>query len=63
LRRCFELTELASILDAQPLGRTDPDEVPEPPVNPVAVRDDLWALGRHRLRKMFVGCLTGPIPT
>ena len=33
------------------LGETDPDKAPEPPVNPVAARGDLWALGRHR----FIG--------
>ncbi|MBU6430134.1 MAG: ParB/RepB/Spo0J family partition protein, partial [Cyanobacteria bacterium REEB65] len=34
------------ILDA---GITDPDDVPEPPVDPLTRLGDLWILGRHRL--------------
>jgi DNA modification methylase len=30
-------------------GLTDPDEVPETPLNPVTVAGDVWQLGRHRL--------------
>lgn len=30
-------------------GLTDPDDVPEPPANPVSRLGDLWQLGRHRL--------------
>ena len=30
-------------------GLTDPDEVPEPPKEPVSVLGDVWQLGRHRL--------------
>jgi DNA modification methylase len=30
-------------------GRCDPDEVPEPPEEPVTQPGDLWVLGRHRL--------------
>jgi DNA modification methylase len=30
-------------------GLTDPDEVPEPPVDPVTVLGDVWLLGNHRL--------------
>jgi DNA modification methylase len=45
----FSVAELAAILDVRPIGATDPDEAPEPPVNPVAARGDLWTLGRHRL--------------
>ncbi len=30
-------------------GETDPDDVPEPPQEPVTVKGDLWLLGRHRL--------------
>lgn len=30
--------------------RTDPDDTPEPPKNPVTRVGDLWLLGRHRLR-------------
>jgi DNA modification methylase len=30
-------------------GLTDPDEVPDPPKEPVSVLGDVWQLGRHRL--------------
>jgi DNA modification methylase len=30
-------------------GNTDPDEIPEPPANPVSQPGDLWVLGRHRI--------------
>jgi DNA modification methylase len=30
-------------------GNTDPDEVPEPPVDPITKMGDLWLLGEHRL--------------
>ena len=30
-------------------GQGDPDEIPEPPADPVTKPGDLWALGRHRL--------------
>lgn len=30
-------------------GRTDPDDAPEAPVDPVSVLGDLWVLGRHRI--------------
>ena len=30
-------------------GRTDPDDAPELPDNPVSVLGDVWLLGRHRL--------------
>jgi ParB-like chromosome segregation protein Spo0J len=45
----FNDAELANILDVRPVGATDPDDVPDPPANPIATRGDLWALGRHRL--------------
>jgi DNA modification methylase len=31
-------------------GLTDPDAVPETPVNPVTVLGDTWLLGKHRIR-------------
>ena len=34
---------------ARGAGKTDPDETPEPPVNPVSALGDLWVLGRHRI--------------
>ena len=30
-------------------GLTDPDEVPEPPIEPITQTGDLWLLGEHRL--------------
>jgi hypothetical protein len=30
-------------------GLTDPDDVPEPPADPVSVLGDVWLLGRHRI--------------
>lgn len=30
-------------------GLTDPDDVPEPPVDPVTKLGDVWVLGRHRI--------------
>lgn len=30
-------------------GLTDPDEVPEPPLEPVSVLGDVWILGKHRI--------------
>jgi DNA modification methylase len=53
----FDVAGLAAILDVRPVGATDPDEAPEPPVHPVAAGGDLWALGRHRL---LVGDCTEP---
>ena len=45
----FSAEELARLtLDAGG-GLTDPDEAPEPPVEPVSVPGDVWLLGRHRL--------------
>lgn len=41
--------ELAGLLNLGNDGLTDPDDVPEPPVVPVARRGDVWVLGRHRL--------------
>jgi DNA modification methylase len=30
-------------------GKTDPDDVPEPPANTISKRGDVWLLGEHRL--------------
>jgi DNA modification methylase len=43
----FDAAQLAA-LSGNP-GLTDPDEVPEPPADPVTRAGDLWVLGRHRL--------------
>jgi len=34
---------------AKGAGKTDPDETPEPPAEPVTFLDDVWILGDHRL--------------
>jgi len=44
--------ELEAVLagdDAPVPGQTDPDEVPEPPADPITKPGDLWLLGEHRL--------------
>src|SRR5262245_35097763 len=43
----FDEAQLAA-LTANP-GLTDPDEVPEPPIEPIAKLGEVWQLGRHRL--------------
>lgn len=45
----FDETELADILAETTEGETDPDEVPEPPVDPVSVLGDVWVMGNHRI--------------
>jgi DNA modification methylase len=45
----FEDDELlAEVLDTVE-GNTDPDDVPEPPEDPITKPGDLWILGNHRL--------------
>ena len=45
----FDDKVLAGLMAEETDGLTDPDEVPEPPVNPASVLGDVWTLGRHRL--------------
>jgi DNA modification methylase len=46
----FDQDELAKLLDPGVKdGLCDPDEVPEPPDEPVTQPGDLWLLGEHRL--------------
>ncbi len=45
----FSEDELAGLLAETTEGETDPDEVPEPPVDPVTVLGDVWILGKHRI--------------
>ena len=45
----FDGDELANLLAETTEGQTDPDEVPEPPVDPVSVLGDVWVLGKHRI--------------
>lgn len=40
---------LGDLLIDETEGLTDPDEVPEPPAEPISVLGDVWTLGRHRL--------------
>jgi DNA modification methylase len=45
----FAPDEIADLLAEKTEGETDPDEVPEPPVDPVSVLGDVWVLGKHRI--------------
>ena len=45
----FNEAELAALLAEKTEGLTDPDDVPEPPADPVSVLGDVWVLGKHRL--------------
>lgn len=45
----FGEDELAALLAETTEGETDPDEVPEPPVDPVSVLGDVWVMGKHRI--------------
>ncbi len=45
----FSEAERIALLAQCTEGLTDPDEVPEPPKEPVARSGDVWLLGRHRL--------------
>jgi DNA modification methylase len=46
----FDQDELANLLNpGVQEGLTDPDEVPEPPDEPITQPGDLWILGEHRL--------------
>ncbi len=46
----FDKEELAKLMDTGVQeGLTDPDDVPEPPDDPITQKGDLWILGDHRL--------------
>lgn len=45
----FNLDEIAAFLVDPTEGLTDPDAVPDVPVDPVSRLGDVWLLGRHRL--------------
>lgn len=45
----FSPDELAKLTADNTDGLTDPDAVPEVPVNPATVLGDVWVLGRHRI--------------
>ena len=45
-----DLDDLLSVSELDPVeGNTDPDDVPEPPEDPITKPGDLWILGNHRL--------------
>ena len=46
----FSEDELAKLTAEKTEGLTDPDAVPDVPVNPATVLGDVWILGKHRLR-------------
>jgi ParB-like chromosome segregation protein Spo0J len=46
----FDEKELTQLLNAEVnQGNCDPDEIPEPPDEPITQLGDLWILGNHRL--------------
>ena len=45
----FGEDELGALFADANAGLTDPDDVPEPPAEPVSQLGDVWLLGRHRL--------------
>lgn len=45
----FNENELAALLVEKTDGLTDPDEIPEAPINPISVLGDVWTLGMHRI--------------
>ena len=44
-----DMTLDALLAEATPEGLTDPDDVPEPPDDPVTQPGDVWLLGKHRI--------------
>jgi site-specific DNA-methyltransferase (adenine-specific) len=46
----FSADELKALMSVEVIeGKTDPDDVPEAPEDPVTVPGDIWMLGNHRL--------------
>jgi DNA modification methylase len=46
----FSADDLMKLLETPPAdGLTDPDDIPEPPDEPITQPGDLWILGNHRL--------------
>ena len=45
----FSDDELSNLLAEKTEGNTDPDEIPEAPIDPFAKPGDVWLLGKHRL--------------
>jgi len=44
-----DMTLDALLAEATPEGLTDPDDVPEPPDDPITQPGDVWLLGKHRI--------------
>jgi len=47
--RMKELREEVAEFEIENMGKTLPDDIPEPPKEPVTKKGDLWILGEHRL--------------
>lgn len=45
----FSEDELVALMAETTEGETDPDDVPEPPADPVTVIGDVWVMGKHRI--------------
>ena len=45
----FSDDELSKLLAEKTDGLTDPDAIPEAPIDPIAKLGDVWLLGKHRL--------------
>jgi site-specific DNA-methyltransferase (adenine-specific) len=46
----FSLDELEEMVEIEEIeGNTDPDAIPEPPIEPVTKLGDVWIMGKHRL--------------
>jgi DNA modification methylase len=65
----FAEDELVGLLADKTQGRTDPDDVPEEPSDPVTKLGDVWLLGRHRIvcgdstdADVVAKCLNGVVP-
>lgn len=65
----FSEDELVALSASPGAGLTDPDQVPDAPVNPGSRPGDVWLLGRHRLvcgdctdRDVVARALTGTTP-
>jgi len=65
----FPEDDIAALLADRTDGLTDPDDVPEPPTNPVSKLGDVWILGKHRIvcgdstdAEVVAKCLNGAVP-
>jgi DNA modification methylase len=45
----FSLDEIEALTVEKTAGKTDPDDAPPIPANPVSMLGDVWLLGKHRL--------------